>query len=119
MSRVKTISQNGKSIIVVDLSKGQEEEILATLKEASALICKQSPKSARILTDVTNATYTKTVSDAIKAFSANNSAYVHASAVVGIDGIRYVLLQAVIVLTRREIKAFPSQVAALNYLASA
>jgi hypothetical protein len=119
MSRVKTISHNGKNVIVLDLSKAEENEILKTLKEASSLICQQAPKSVRILTDVTDANYTKPVSDAIKTFSANNSPYVRASAVIGVEGIRYVLLQTVIVLTRREIKTFPTQAAALNYLANA
>jgi len=118
MNRVRTILHNGKNITVVDLSNGSEEEILATLKLAAGTISRQPPKSVRILTDVTNSNYTRPVSEAIKAFSASNTPYVHASAVVGIDGIRYVLLQAVIVLTKREIKAFPNQTAALNFLAS-
>lgn len=118
MNRVIVINHKGKNIVCINLSNATVEEISLILKEASTVISRQGAKTARILTDVTNATYTRQVSEAIKSFTANNTPYVHASAVIGIDGVRQVLLQAVILLTRREIKVFSNRQAALDFLAA-
>jgi hypothetical protein len=48
----------------------------------------------------------------------HNTPYIKASAVVGANGIRLVLLQTAIFLTRREIKAFPTRQKAMDWLAS-
>jgi hypothetical protein len=117
MNRVNVINHNKKNIINIDLSNATVDETLTILKEASTVISRQNAKSARILTDVRDAIYTRQVSEAIKSFTANNTPYVHSSAVTGIDGIRSVLLQAVILLTRREIKVFSNREDALDYLA--
>jgi hypothetical protein len=71
-----------------------------------------------VLTDVTGATYDKEVAAAIKDFATKNSPYVKASAVVGADGVRQILLQTVILITRREMKTFSSREQAKDWLAS-
>ncbi len=71
-----------------------------------------------VLTDVTEAHYDKEVADAMKEFVKNNTPYVKASAVVGADGVRLILLQTVIFLSRREIKAFPDRNSAMDWLTS-
>jgi hypothetical protein len=118
MNRVQLFPHKGKNIVLVDLSNADEVEIAKTLGEASGLVARQGPKNARVLTDVTNATYNPQVSQLIKQFTANNTPYVRASAVVGIEGVRYVLLQTVIMLTRREIKVFPDREKAKDFLSS-
>lgn len=109
MERVSTIIYKGKSIILVDLSSLPPEETLKVLPQAKAVIAKCPPKSALILTDVTNAVYNKEVASAIKEFSTHNTPYVKHSAVVGASGLSQVLLQTVIFLTRRELKAFSTR----------
>lgn len=118
MGRVETLSYKGKQITVVDLSRCPPDETLKVLPTAKTLIAKSAPKSALVLTDVTEATYNKEVAAAIKDFTDKNSPYVKASAVVGADGVRLILLQTVIMITRREIKACQARQEALEWLAA-
>jgi len=119
MERVQIVNHHGKEIVLVDLSNCQPDETsLKILPEAAKVIRKGAEKSKLVLTDVSNATYNKQVADAIKDFTSNNTPYVKASAVVGADGVRLVLLQTVIFITRRELKACATRQEALDWLAS-
>jgi hypothetical protein len=117
MNRLSEVNYKGKYIIRVDLSNLRPEETLAVLPEAKKLIAAQPPHSALILTDVSNSIYTRQVSEEIKEFSKNNQPFVKASAVIGAEGVRLVLLTTVNLLTRREIKAFQTTQQALDWLA--
>ena len=118
MSRVETLSYKGKRITIVDLSHCPPDETLKVLPAAKAAIAKSPPKSALVLADVTGAIYNKEVAAAIKDFTDKNTPYVKASAVVGADGVRLILLQTVIMLTRREIKTCAARQEALDWLAA-
>ena len=118
MSRFEILSHKGKQIVLVDLSNSQPEETLKVLPIAKVAIAKLSPKSALVLTDVTNAVYNKDVAAAIKDFSEKNTPFVKKSVVVGADGIRLILLQTVSMLTRREIKTCKTRAEALDWLAA-
>jgi hypothetical protein len=118
MSRVQTITQKGKNIISIDLSNCKPTDAIATIHEAKRVITKQAPKSALVLTDVTNAVYDKDVANAIKDFTNANTPYMKGSAVIGADGVRRVLLDTIIFLTRRELKTFPSRELAISWLVS-
>ncbi|HPH97496.1 MAG TPA: STAS/SEC14 domain-containing protein [Anaerolineaceae bacterium] len=116
MDRVRNITHKGKSIILVDLSDSQPNDTLEALPAAKPLISKAGPKSALVLTDVTNAVYNKDVAGAMKEFVSSNTPYIRASAIVGADGVRLVLLQTIIMITRREIKTFANREQALEWL---
>lgn len=116
MERIEIQKYESKSIVLVDLSKLKPDETIKILPEAQKIISKMGEKSALILTDVTGANYNREVADGIKEFVKNNSPYVKASAVVGVEGISDVLLQTVIFLSRREIKSFNNRVDATNWL---
>lgn len=116
MNRLETVIHKGKKIVQVDLSNSQPEDTLKVLPAARALIGQYPAKSALVLTDVTNAVYNKDVAAAIKEFVSSNTPFVQASAIVGADGVRQVLLQTVIMITRREIKTFQNREAAKEWL---
>lgn len=118
-ARVQKVTQSGKSIVLVDLSSCQAEEaIKQVLPAAKTMISQSPPKSALVLTDVSNSSYNKEVAEALKNWSKGNTPYVKASAVVGADGLRAILLQTVKLLTGREIKACKSRGEAMTWLAS-
>lgn len=54
----------------------------------------------------------------IKAYAKFNTPYVKASAVVGVTGIRRVILEAIIKLTGRAVVSFASEEEALDWLAA-
>lgn len=116
MDRVRTITHKGKSIVLVDLADSQPCDTLGALPAAKPLISKAGPKAALVLTDVTNAVYDKEVAGAMKEFVSSNTPFIRASAIVGADGVRLVLLQTVIMITRREIKTFSNRDQALEWL---
>ena len=118
MARVDTIMHKGMRVVLVDISETQPAESTAVLPQAHNLIAMAGQKSALVLTDVSDATYNKDVAAAIKDFVGKNTPYIKASAVVGADGVRGILLQTVIFLSRREIKTFDDRASALDWLAS-
>lgn len=118
MDRVQLLFHNSKQIVLLDLSHCQPTESIAVIEQAKKVIARLPPKSGLVLTDVTEAVYTKDVANAIKDFVSHNTPYIKVSAVVGADGIRLVLLQSVIFITRREIKTFGARQKAMDWLAS-
>lgn len=119
MDRVQLVKHNGQEIVLIDLSQCPVNELKPALAAASDIIINSPPKSRRVLTDVTEANYNKEVADAMKEFVHNNTPYIKASAVVGAEGVRLILLQTVIFLSRREIKAFADRNQAMDWLAGA
>jgi hypothetical protein len=114
----ETVSYKGKTVVIVDLAGAIPDEVLVILAEAQKKIATMQPKSVLILTDASEAVYNSTSSKAMKEFSAKNTPYVKASAVVGADGLRGVLLRAVAALTRREIKSCKDRTEAMDWLVS-
>jgi hypothetical protein len=117
MKAYEIISHKGKSIVVVNLSNNAPTETISSLKEAHKRISENPAKSVLLLTEVTNAVYNKDVSSAIQEFSTKNTPFVKKSAVVGVEGLKMVLLRTINLLTRREIKACASRQEALDWLA--
>jgi hypothetical protein len=118
MSKVEVLTHKGKSIIYINLSKCAPEDSVAALNEARTIIAKQPPKSALVLTNVTEAIYNKDVASAIKDFVSSNTPFMKASAIVGADGVRQVLLSTVTFITRREIKQHQTIQEAKDWLAT-
>jgi hypothetical protein len=118
MERVKTLNYKNKNIVYVDVSDCMPEESIKTLPEAKKIIASQPLGSVLVLMKVTNAHYNKEAAEAIKEFVQHNTPYVKASAVVGAEGIRMVLLTTVALLARREIKTFNTVEEAKDWLVS-
>ncbi len=106
----------GKRIVVVDVSNTGKGEARPILEDARERISALPAKSALILTDVKDATYNTESSSAIKEFSSKITPYVKASAVVGAEGMRAVLIKIIANLTKREIKDFEEREAAMDWL---
>lgn len=118
MAGSEIIKHKNKEIVIVDLSKCDPEKTFGILKEAAVKISQFAPKSALILTDSTDAVYNGEVSSAIKEFSAGNTPYVKGSAVVGADAMRKILVSAVRMVTKRDIRTFDTREDAMEWLVS-
>ncbi len=118
MACTEIVQHKGKSIIQVNLANCSPQSTFTILDEAADVIAKSAPKSALILTDSTNATYNSEVSSAMKNFSAKNTPYVKGSAVVGADAMRKVLVAAIRVASKRDIRTFDTREQAMDWLAS-
>ena len=118
MKPFESIYYKGKTIVIVDISNTKPEEAIIALREAQPQIALLPLKSALIVTDATNAIYNKESAKAMKEFAAKNTPFVKASAVVGADGFRAVLLEMVRLFTKREIKACKNRDEAMEWLVS-
>jgi hypothetical protein len=119
MERVKFVLHEAATILVVDLSGSADlEENIAVLAKARAIIGSRPPKSMLLLTNVTGTPFNVRNVDDIKAYAKFNTPYVKASAVVGVTGIKKVILDAVIRLTGRSIVSFATEEEALDWLAA-
>lgn len=102
--------------MLIDLSFCQPEEMLGVLPAAKQVIAKMPAKSALLLTDVKGAKCDKSLVEAFKEFTAHNTPYVKASAVVGAEGAALIVLQTLIFVSRRELKTFATRDEALEWL---
>lgn len=118
MKPFDTITYKGKTIVIVDISGTKPEEAIVTLREAQKKISELPPKSVLILTDVTDAVFNATSSNAIKEFSAKNTPYIKASATVGSTEMRAILLRSVASFTGRQIGACGTRQEAMDWLVS-
>ena len=118
MKPCEVVTYHGKLIIIVDISNTTPEEAIAYFPHAQKIIAQFPPQSALILTDVINASYTKESVAALKEFAAANTPYVKASATVGSEGLREILLHTVERYTKRKIYACTTRDEALDWLTS-
>jgi hypothetical protein len=116
MGCCEIIKHKGKDIFLVNLANCSPQTTLSVLDDAAVMIARSAPKSALILTDSTDATYNSEVSAAMKAFSTKNTPYVKGSAVVGADSMRKVLVAAIRLATKRDIRTFDSREDAMDWL---
>jgi len=103
MPGASVITYKGKRIVFNDFSNATNEEIFATMKEAAELIRTQPQESVYVITDTSGSSmYNKEIAAAFKEFVSGNKPFVKMSVVVGIEGIKKVLYDAVILFSRRK-----------------
>ena len=118
MERVRFIRHNGVTILKVDLSHPTSiEENLAVIKQAKAVIGTHPPKSLLILTDVTGTTFNAKAVEEMKHYSAFNTPFVKASAVVGISRLAKIIYDAIVRVVGRAVVSFDTEAEALDWLA--
>jgi len=119
MERVRFVLHKNATVLAVDVShSGDLEENIAVLARAMKIIGSRPPKSMLLLTNVTETPFNIKAVEEIKAYAKFNTPYVKASAVVGVTGIRKVVLDAIIKLTGRTIVSFETEEEALDWLAA-
>ena len=105
MNRVYEFDYQGKKMFCLDLSDmnvGEKEEFKKLVVDAKQQIRLKPAKSALIITNVTNTGFDTEIAGIIKEYAQHNTPYVKASAVVGINGLGKIILNAIKILTKRE-----------------
>jgi hypothetical protein len=107
MPKVEFILHKGVRILVMNLKDSKDiDQNIATIQSAQKLVTNEPLKSVRLLTDVTNGHYTSEGVNVLKEFSKASTPYMKASAVVGVTGLKWIIVQSLIKLTGRDIKRF-------------
>ena len=106
MERVRFITHKWRQILLVDFSHCSVDEALQTMDEAKEIIRSQPEFSLLVLTNVTNGRYNLDVIEKLKEFTAGNKPFVRASAVVGLDALKKVIYNTVVMFTKRTFSVF-------------
>jgi len=118
MERVYFKEHKGKMILVQDMTGLVEvKACMKIFDRAQDLILKEPLKSVRLLTNVTDAHYDREGAEHMKKFSAKVTPHMKASVVVGVEGLKKIVVQTLITLTGRQIVLRPTMQQAMDWLA--
>jgi len=118
VSRIKTLSHKGCSILFVDYSNIGPADLDDIINEVRPLIDVAAPKSVLMLSDFTNVTYDKEATAKMKEFAQLNTPFIRASAILGITGLKKVIYTGVVRATGRNIHLCKTLDEAKDWLAS-
>lgn len=114
---VSFIVHKGKKILYIDYSGiKKREEMIANLHEAVRQY-KQTPENLRTLINVTDAAASKEWMAESKKYGKDLSGQTIKGAIIGVTGVKKILLQAYNAVSQGSLKPFESKDEALDYLA--
>lgn len=119
MASVEYIEHKGKKLLYEDYSGCNAETLKPFLDKAAAMIRSSPQNSVLALVNVENTRYNKEVSALMKDFVDKNTPFIKCSAVVGMDGLKSVLLKGIVAFTgRKNLVVFDDIEKAKDYLAA-
>ncbi len=119
MKRSYWIEHKGRKIVFIDFSNTTIEGVNQAITEAKPIISSQAHGSVLCLVETHGTPFSMDVSALMKEFTMHNKPYMKMTALVGVDGLQKVILNAVIVFTRRHNLVVKSnRQEALDFLAS-
>ena len=116
MGHAKFIEFQGMRILSLDFMACELVDIVNVVQEAKKLISAEPKNSVLTLTNVTGAQYNAAVTRVMKEFTAYNKPFVIAGAVVGLDGFRRLVFEAVIQFSGRNLIVFEDEEKAKDWL---
>jgi hypothetical protein len=118
MERVYFKVHRDKKILVLDLSNLEDvQESKRNFDRAQSMILQEPGKSVRLLTIVTAAHYDRDGAEHMKKFSVAVTPHMKASVVVGVEGVKKIVVYTLIKLSRRDIVLRDTVEQALDWLA--
>ena len=116
MDRVRFITHQGKQILLIDYSGCTRQTVLDILKERERIVLAQAPGSVLTLVDVTGAQFSKDIVEEVKVVAVRERDRVKRAAMVGVEGVPKVFVDAVRNFAARDYHAFPTREAAMDWL---
>jgi len=117
MPTVDFMQHKGLRVPSLDVSgSGDVGQGVAAFRSAQARVVAEPSKSVRLLTDVTGAHYNAEAVGVIKDFSRAITPNVKASAIVGVDGMKRIVVQSLLEVTGRDMHIFGTREQALDWL---
>ena len=118
MQRANFVTYKGKEIFVLDCSDCEPHEVEEVINECARQVRSRPEKSVLTLTIAGGASFDGKIIEQMKALSKGNTPYVRAAAAVGITGLYKVILNAVVMFSRRKFHLFDTVEEAKEYLVS-
>jgi hypothetical protein len=116
MDRVRFLTHQGKQVLLVDYSGCTRQTVLDILTAREPLVLAQPKGSVLLLVDATGAQFSKDTIEEIKIVAVRERDRVKRAAVVGVEGVPKVFVDAVRTFSSREYRPFPTREAALDWL---
>jgi len=116
VKRIQVIDYKGKEIIYLDFSDCNVSEVFEIIEIAKKIIRVQPLNSVLTLTNVSGTKYNREVIQAMKEFANDNKPFVKAGAVVGIDGLKRIVYDAITRFSERNLPAFDDNKKAKDWL---
>jgi hypothetical protein len=116
VKRIQVIDYKGKEIIYLDFSGCDVNEVFEIIEIAKKIIRVQPLNSVLTLTNVSGTKYNREVIQAMKEFANDNKPFVKAGAVVGIDGLKRIVYDAITRFSERNLPAFDDNEKAKDWL---
>ena len=111
---------NGRKIIFLDLNDVPPEGIKSRVELAKTLIFASQPNSVLLLTDFRDMRYDRERTDYAKQVSIDIKPFVNKSALLGIEGLKKIIMQSLMVFSgRTNMKPFAEVKDALEWLIKA
>ncbi|MBN2108098.1 MAG: hypothetical protein JW832_11795 [Deltaproteobacteria bacterium] len=108
---------NGRKIIFLDLNGVQPDGIKSRVELAKTLIFASQPDSVLLLTDFRDMRYDRERTDYAKQVSIDIKPFVKKSALLGIEGLKKIIMQSLMVFSgRTNMKPFAEVKDALEWL---
>ena len=120
MAGSSVINYKGKRIVFMDLSNTTDyNDSIAALKQAEPMIRKEQPGSVLTILDISNSPFNREITNYLREFAEKNKPYVKMTVVTGVDGMKRIVVDGVIMFTRRtNIVTKDNNEQAKDYLAS-
>ena len=114
--RIKFVSHQDKKILFIDFSQCTAKEILLMLPEIQDIITSEPRDSVLSMADFTGAEIRHDVADSIKKTLVFDRPHVKHSALVGVEKVPKVFLDAFKTFSRRELPIFQTREEAMDWL---
>jgi hypothetical protein len=116
MKRIQLIDYKGKEIVYLDFSDCNVDEVFQIIEMAKKIIRVQPLNSVLTLTNVSGTKYNREAIQEMKEFANGNKPFVKAGAVIGIDGLKKIVYDAITRFSERNLPAFDDIEKAKNWL---
>jgi hypothetical protein len=114
--RVKLIHHKGKEVVLIDMTNLEPALMLSVAEECKRTVTALPKGSALTLTDVSGSAFSKETVDKMQQITAANKDHVYRAAVVGVSGLKQIIVNSVALFSKRDLKLFDSRDAALDWL---
>jgi hypothetical protein len=117
MERTRFVEHRGQRILLFDYAGlADSAAALREIEAGKALVARQPPGSLLTLVCVAGARFDSEVIEALKDLAAHNKPYVRAGAVVGMSGVHRIVYEAVMMFSRRALRAYDDAEQAKDWL---
>jgi hypothetical protein len=102
MDRIEEFAYGGKSFIFFDLSNFKSnDEFTELIEAAKPIVRKYAERSLYTITNIKNLRFDTTTKRIVADWMSNNKPYIAYGAVIGVDSIKQIMLNAVFALSGR------------------